>query len=144
MQKTAENVEKVADCGTLSRQRELRGHSTETAQISAVAPAARHAKPSEARSALIPSIEGLSSASPAVPASSHACDIIIGGKAIAQWLGLTYEQVRPLIDDRTIPTFKLPGHTKRCALKSTLNETFRQYANRRPIANAPAEEKSRA
>jgi hypothetical protein len=64
--------------------------------------------------------------------------IIIGGKAIGRWLGLTYEQVRPLIDDQTIPTFKLPGHTKRCALKSILYETFAKYAQRFSYEICPA------
>jgi hypothetical protein len=67
-----------------------------------------------------------------IPASSQDCNIIIGVKAIAQWIGLTYEQARPLVADRTIPTFKMPRHAKRCALKSELNQTFAKYAQGRP------------
>jgi hypothetical protein len=132
--KMTENVEELADCDRLPTLRES-GRRTSaivsrppeialeaSQQEIALSPAARHTKPS--------------------PPSSPDCDILIGTKAIGHWLGLTYEQVRPLIDDKTIPTFKLPGHTKRCALKSTLNETFRQHANRRPAASAGAAEKS--
>lgn len=115
-----EIIEKLADCGTLQGLDEPRRQPEIALEASPqeVSPpqAACHAKPS-------------------LPSSSD-CDVIFGTKAIAHWLGLTYEQVRPLIDDKTVPTFKLPGHTKRCALKSALNEAFRKYANRRPIANA--------
>jgi hypothetical protein len=75
--------------------------------------------------------------------SATDCDALLGEAQIARWLGISCAQVRPLIRDGSIPTFKLPRHTKRCALKSTLNETFRQYANRL-ITNAPAEEKKPA
>jgi hypothetical protein len=79
---------------------------------------------------------------PKVTPSPPDCDIIFGGRAIARWLGLSYQQARPLIRDGSIPTFKMGRHTKRCALKSVLNETFAKYAQRQPLANAPAEEKS--
>lgn len=149
-----ENVEELADCDTLQEPQRRPAESKLPSRVVCppgitleasqqeieLLPAARHAEPELTEPLVL-----LRSAS-TPPASSSDCDIIIGGRAIANWLGLTYEQIRPLIDDKTIPTFKLPGHTKRCALKSTLNETFRQYANRHsnrlPIANAPAEEKT--
>jgi len=53
--------------------------------------------------------------------------------------------VKALIDDGTIPTFRLPGRSVRCAIKSELNATIREYA-RRPGATAksPARRKTTA
>lgn len=64
------------------------------------------------------------------PLSATDCDVLYSVHAIATWLGMTYDQARPLVDDGTIPTFSLPGHSIRCGLKSTIHDAFRQYANR--------------
>jgi hypothetical protein len=58
------------------------------------------------------------------------CDLLYGVAMIARWLGLSLGQAKPLIDDGTIPTFKPPGHTNRCALKSIINDTARRYAEK--------------
>jgi hypothetical protein len=65
------------------------------------------------------------------------CDVLFGISAIARWMGVTVGQAKSLVDDELIPTFSPPGRTARCALKSELNETFREYANR-PGARAKA------
>jgi hypothetical protein len=57
-------------------------------------------------------------------------ELLYGTAMIGRWLGLTEGQARALIDDGTIPTFRMPGRSARCAIKSELNETFRDYANR--------------
>lgn len=62
----------------------------------------------------------------ALPASD--CELLYGSRMIARWLGLTYGQAKPLIENDTIPTFKIPGHTVRCALKSALNARFREWS----------------
>ena len=57
-------------------------------------------------------------------------DLLYGVKAIATYLQITEAQARPLIQDGTIPTFRMPGHTTRCARKSTLNSTWADYEKR--------------
>lgn len=69
------------------------------------------------------------SCGPDLPA--HDCDMLYGVAMIARWLGLTRSQVKPFIEDGTIPTFRPPGRAVRCALKSRLNATFRDWSNRR-------------
>jgi hypothetical protein len=68
------------------------------------------------------------SCEPALPAAD--CDVLYGVGTIARWLGMTRGQAKPLIDDGTIPTFRPPGHTARCALKSEINAAFREHADR--------------
>lgn len=67
----------------------------------------------------------------AVSLPAPDCDLLYGVRAIARWHGLTYEQCRPLIDEGIIPTFRPPGKTVRCALKSALNETWQKYSKGR-------------
>ena len=72
---------------------------------------------------------------PTLPAID--AELLYGTAMIARWLALTDGQVTPLINDGTIPTFRMPGKSVRCAIKSELNETFRNYA-KRPGARAKA------
>jgi hypothetical protein len=65
---------------------------------------------------------------PALPAID--CDVLFGIAAIARWMGVTAGQAKALVDDETIPSFKPPSRTARCALKSAINETFAEYARR--------------
>ncbi|SHM06788.1 hypothetical protein SAMN05444159_7585 [Bradyrhizobium lablabi] len=65
---------------------------------------------------------------PALPAID--CDVLFGLGAIARWLGITVGQAKALVDDGTVPTFKPPGRSARCALKSAINEAFAEYARR--------------
>jgi hypothetical protein len=58
------------------------------------------------------------------------CDVLYGTAAIAQWMGMTIGQAKPLIDAAIIPTFKPPGRAARCALKTEINAAFRAYARR--------------
>jgi hypothetical protein len=62
--------------------------------------------------------------------SSSDAELLYGVAMIGRWLGLSEGQARALIDDGTIPTFRMPSRSARCALKSELNETFRDYASR--------------
>jgi hypothetical protein len=55
-------------------------------------------------------------------------ELLYGIKMIGRWLGLSRGQAKALIDDGTLPTFRPPGRTIRCACKSQLNEVFRQWA----------------
>lgn len=70
---------------------------------------------------------------PALPALD--AELLYGTAMIGRWLGLTEGQAKALIDDGTIPTFRMPGRSVRCAIKSELNEMFRSYA-KRPGARA--------
>jgi len=72
---------------------------------------------------------------PALPAID--AELLYGVAMIGRWLGLSEGQAKALVDDGSIPTFRMPGRSARCALKSELNETFREYANR-PGARAKA------
>jgi hypothetical protein len=65
------------------------------------------------------------------------CNVLVGVSAIARWMGMTYGQAKQLIDAEIIPTFKPPGRSSRCALKSAINEAFADYA-RRPAARKSA------
>jgi hypothetical protein len=60
--------------------------------------------------------------------SAADCNVLYGTKAISKWLGMSIQQCRPLIDDGTIPTFKPPGRSIRCALKSAVNAAWEKYA----------------
>jgi len=68
-------------------------------------------------------------AAPSLPADD--CDLLYGVATIARWLGMTRAQAKPLIEADLIPTFRPPGRTVRCALKSALNASFRDWAKRR-------------
>ena len=59
---------------------------------------------------------------PALPAPD--CDVLYGLSAIATWLGMSVQQCRPLVADGLIPTFRPPGRTTRCALKSAIHATW--------------------
>jgi hypothetical protein len=97
-------------------------------------------------------------------------DALYGLKTIAEFWCRSPGQARPLVEADILPTFKLPGSQTLCASKATLREAWRRYeaewrdkhpvdineklrqrkqkrenpVNRRPIANAPAEEKTPA
>lgn len=60
------------------------------------------------------------------------CDLLYGIAAIARWMGMTRSKVKPLIEGELIPTFRPPGRSVRCALKTRLNAAFNEWANRRP------------
>jgi hypothetical protein len=66
------------------------------------------------------------------PAELPAIDaeLLYGTPVIARWLGMTLGQARHLIDDGTLPTFRPPGRTIRCACKSQLNEVVREWSRR--------------
>jgi len=72
---------------------------------------------------------------PALPAID--AELLYGVAMIGRWLGLSEGQAKTLVDDGIIPTFRLPGRSVRCAIKSELNETFREYSSR-PGARAKA------
>jgi hypothetical protein len=65
---------------------------------------------------------------PALPAID--AELLYGVAMIGRWLGLSEGQASELVKDGSIPTFRMPGRSVRCAIKSELNETFRDYANR--------------
>jgi ascorbate-specific PTS system EIIC-type component UlaA len=77
-------------------------------------------------------ISAAPSAEPAID-----CNVLFGIGAIARWMGLTSGRVKQLIDAEIIPTFKPPGRSSRCALKSAINEAFAEYAGR-PAARKSA------
>jgi hypothetical protein len=79
--------------------------------------------------------DGLPPNEPSLPADD--AELLYGTAMIGRWLGLSEGQARALIDDGTLPTFRMPGRSVRCALKSELNATVREYA-RRPGAAAKA------
>jgi hypothetical protein len=80
---------------------------------------------------------------PSLPAAD--AELLYGVAMIGRWLGLSEGQVKALIDDGTIPTFRMPGRATRCAIKSELNATVREYANRpRACAKAPRKRKATA
>ena len=72
---------------------------------------------------------------PGLPAID--AELLYGTAMIGRWLGLSEGQAKALIEDGSIPTFRMPGRSVRCAIKSELNETFRAYATR-PGARARA------
>ena len=59
------------------------------------------------------------------------CELLYGVRAIARWMGLTRGQARRFIDTGMLPTFRPPGRSVRCAVKSQLNEVFREWSKRR-------------
>jgi hypothetical protein len=69
-------------------------------------------------------------------------ELLYGVAMIGRWLGLSQGQAKALIDDGTIPTFRMPGRSVRCAIKSELNATVREYA-RRPGACAKVPPRNR-
>jgi hypothetical protein len=77
---------------------------------------------------------------PGLPAID--AELLYGVAMIARWLGLTESQAKALIDENVLPTWTMPGKTKRCAIKSELNKTFREYA-RRPGATAKSPPRKR-
>ena len=72
---------------------------------------------------------------PGLPAID--AELLYGRAMIARWLALTDGQATPLINDGTIPTFRMPGKSVRCALKSAINRAMQEYAAR-PGAGAKA------
>jgi hypothetical protein len=85
-------------------------------------------KPLHAKTDAGKKISAAASDEPASPAID--CNVLFGISAIARWMGLTHGQVKQLIDAEIIPTFKPPGRSSRCALKSAINEAFSEYARR--------------
>jgi hypothetical protein len=59
------------------------------------------------------------------------CQLLYGMQKIGAWLGMTRGQVKPFIDDGTLPTFKPPGRSVRCAIKTELNQVFQEWSKRR-------------
>lgn len=60
-------------------------------------------------------------------AAPDNADLLYGARAIADFLNLREPQVRGMIEEGTIPTFKVGWRV--CALKSKLNEWFTARAN---------------
>ena len=58
------------------------------------------------------------------------CELLYGMEMIGRWLGMTRGQVKSFVDDGSLPTFRPPGRTIRCAIKSELNATFREWRKR--------------
>jgi hypothetical protein len=58
-------------------------------------------------------------------------ELLYGVARIAAWLGLSRAQARRLIDDGTLPTFRPPGRSIRCACKSQLNEVVQAWSRNR-------------
>jgi hypothetical protein len=85
--------------------------------------------------------EKISAAAPILPADD--CNVLVGISAIARWLGVTAGQAKSLVDDGTVPSFKPPGRTARCALKSAINAAMAEYA-RRPGACAKSPPRKRS
>src|SRR5262245_17743257 len=54
-------------------------------------------------------------------------DLIYGARAIADWLKMPLPTCRELMNEGSIPTFRMPGSTTRCARKSTLNALWAKY-----------------
>jgi hypothetical protein len=78
---------------------------------------------------------------PILPAPD--CDVLIGLDSIAAWLGISRGQCRGLVDDGAVPTFRLPGRSTRCALKSAIGAAMQEYA-RRPGAAAKTPPRKRS
>ncbi len=66
------------------------------------------------------------SCAPLLPATD--CPVLIGIDAIAAWLGIGRGRCRGLVDSGVLPTFRLPGRSFRCALKTEIAEAMQQYA----------------
>jgi hypothetical protein len=73
---------------------------------------------------------------PALPAAD--CPVLIGPDAIAAWLGISRGRCRGMIADASLPTFRLPGRSVRCALKSAIAEAFEEYARREAARKSAA------
>jgi hypothetical protein len=78
---------------------------------------------------------------PALPAID--CPVLIGLDSIAAWLGISRGRCRGLVDDGAVPTFRLPGRSVRCALKSDVAAKMQEYA-RRPGACAKSPPRKRS
>jgi hypothetical protein len=75
--------------------------------------------------------------------SAPDCPVLIGLDCIAAWLGISRGRCRGLVDDGTIPTFRLPGRCTTCALKSAIGAVMEEYS-RRPGAAAKAPPRKRS
>ena len=69
-------------------------------------------------------------AAPILPAAD--CPVLIGVDQIAAWLGISRGRCRGLVDDGAVPTFRLPGRSMRCALKSAIGAAMAEYAKSPP------------
>jgi hypothetical protein len=58
------------------------------------------------------------------------CPVLIGAAAIAAWLGIRPGRCRGMIEDGSLPTFRLPGRAVRCALKSSIITAFEEHERR--------------
>jgi hypothetical protein len=65
---------------------------------------------------------------PAPPAID--CPVLIGVDQIAAWLRISEGRCRGMIADGTVPTFRWPNRSVRCALKSAINAAVLEYASR--------------
>jgi hypothetical protein len=85
--------------------------------------------------------DGLPPDAPILPADD--CPVLIGIDVIAAWIGISRGRCRGLVDDGAIPTFRLPGRSVRCALKSAIGAVMEEYS-RRPGAAAKAPPRKRS
>jgi len=72
--------------------------------------------------------------------ADEPCNLLYGWPQIAAWMQLTIETVRQMAKDGLLPVFKLPGRSKPCALKSSINAALRGYEQQwREKTDGPAE-----
>jgi len=80
-------------------------------------------------------------ATPNLPADD--CPVLIGVEQIAAWLNISRGRTRGMIADGSLPTWRWPGRSVRCALKSAIGAAVQEHANR-PGACAKAPRKRKA
>jgi excisionase family DNA binding protein len=80
--------------------------------------------------------DGLAPDAPNLPAPD--CPVLIGVEQIAAWLNISRGRTRGMIADGSLPTWRWPGRSVRCALKSAIGAAVQEHANRpRACAKAP-------
>jgi excisionase family DNA binding protein len=87
-----------------------------------------------------PVADGLPPDAPNLPAAD--CPVLIGVEQIAAWLNISRGRTRGMIADGSLPTWRWPGRSVRCALKAAIGAAVQEYANR-PGACAKAPPRKR-
>jgi hypothetical protein len=58
----------------------------------------------------------------------HVPDLLYGGKAIANYLGMRERQARYLLEKKTIPSFKIDGTV--CASRAVIDQWLKKQQDR--------------
>jgi excisionase family DNA binding protein len=88
-----------------------------------------------------PVTDGLPPDAPSLPAAD--CPVLIGVDQIAAWLGISRGRARGMIADGSLPTWRWPGRSVRCALKGAIGAVMEEYS-RRPGAAAKVPPRKRS